>query len=80
MHNGSLVFSSKSYILKIPSCPPVARYLEHGEKSNVLTMCLCGNVYNSFPVIASHTFTLKSPDAVAARLPNGSCLHDHTAP
>ena len=36
-------------------------------------MCLCGKAcHKDWPVMASHTWTLKSPEAVAAMLPYGT--------
>ena len=50
------------------------------EKSTVLTTCLWAHVYRSAPVIASHNFTEKSAEAVAAFVAGKFSFADHTAP
>ena len=46
----------------------------------ITQLTLWGKLYRLDPVMASHTWTEKSPDADPARHPVGSKRHDHTAP
>lgn len=60
--------------------PPVTTRRQSCAKSTVRTMCLCGHMYFSSPVRASHSRAEKSAEPVTPSMPESFSLHDHTAP
>lgn len=60
--------------------PPVTTRRQSCAKSTVRTMCLCGHMYFSSPVSASHSRAEKSAEPVTPSMPESFSLHDHTAP